>query len=252
MKAEVILLYTDRPILINNALRSIDSNRRNGGRFHISVIDDSTAKYGVIKHIMWKKYRELYKLSSFFEIKDTLEDKIKRGDSIFGKYATEAIRASESDFVIILCDDDALFPNYIKELSNYYQKNPSVLWSWCSVSIYDPSKHNWDIIKKTEKNVKNEFVHTDTFLNDKIGTINPCNRKDSSQVTFRVKNFNYFDISFLSQKTANLDAHLYNDINSKIGPTCHQNDIMGQFKGIYPDQLGNRQNSPAKFLPTTN
>lgn len=251
MRAEIILAYTDRPKLVRNALDSIEANRLNGCKFSISVIDDSTANYGEIKHIMQKKYRKLYKLSRFFEIKDTLDNKIARGDSIHGKYTTDAIRTSKSDYSIYLCDDDALLPNYINELSDYYQKNPCVLWSWCYVSIYDPSKHNWNTIKKTEKNVKNEFVHTDTFLNDKIGTINPCNRKDASQVTFRIKTFNDFGISYLNQKTSNLDAHLFDDINSKIGPTCAQNNIMGQFKGWHVDQLGNRQHSPAKFLPTT-
>lgn len=249
MKAEIILVYTDRPKLIHNALRSIDSNRRNGGNFQISVIDDSTKKHGEIKHIMWKKYRELYKLSKFFEIKDTIDDKVKRGESMHGKYMTDAIRASESDFVIVLCDDDALFPNYVKKLSDYYQKNTSVLWSWCFVVLYDFSRFNWDNIKRTNGLIRNEFVNPDIGINGADGTICPESRKDSSQVTFRVKTFNELNISYNYPKTTNLDASLYNLFSSKIGCTCAQNDIVGQFKGSHQDQMGNRQHGEFKFNP---
>jgi len=249
MKAEILLMYCDRPNLINNALRSIDANRKNGANFSISLIDDSSFDHGYIKKLMWKRYRELFKLTRFYEVGDTLDDKIKRGESIFGKYLTEASNSSESDYAVLVCDDDALLPNYINQLSSYYDKNPEVFWSWSYVLLYDYELFGWDKIKKYNKLERNECVNPDIFLNSPDGIICPESKKDSSQVSYRVGKFKELKIEYACPKTANLDGILYRSFAQHLGCTCHQNNIIGQFKGWNRDQLGNRQVGDAKFKP---
>lgn len=250
MKAEILLIYCDRPNLINNALRSIDANRKNGANFSLSIVDDSAFNHGYIQKLVWKRYRDLYKITKFYQVGDTLEDKIQRGESVFGKYLTKANRESECDYAVLMCDDDALFPNYINNLSNYYEKNTNVLWSWCYVMLYDFEIHGWDHIKKTKDMERNAFVNPDIFLNSPDGEICPESKKDSSQVTYRIKTFKEFNIEYACPKTANLDGLLYRSFANHLGCTCAQNNILGQFKGWNRDQLGNRQHGEAKFKPT--
>jgi hypothetical protein len=50
--------------------------------------------------------------------------KNKQGGSIFGKYANIAMETLESDITIMLCDDDALTPDYLEYLNHYYTLKP--------------------------------------------------------------------------------------------------------------------------------
>jgi glycosyltransferase involved in cell wall biosynthesis len=40
----------------------------------------------------------------------------------------ESIKNSDAEVVIILCDDDALDPDYLENLNEYYEKNKTILF----------------------------------------------------------------------------------------------------------------------------
>lgn len=53
----------------------------------------------------------------FLNTEDSKENKLRRGGSMFGKYANIAMETIDSDIIIMLCDDDALIPDYLFNLN---------------------------------------------------------------------------------------------------------------------------------------
>jgi hypothetical protein len=60
-------------------------------------------------------------------------------------------------------------------------------------------------------------------------------------VSWRLSTFKEAGIKFLSPQTVALDANLYQQLERAFGK-CDENKCVAQYKGLYPQQLGNRQN----------
>jgi hypothetical protein len=144
----------------------------------------------------------------------------------------DAMKESDADIAFILCDDDALYQDYLKNLVNFYEENTNSIYSYGKVSIYNPN----DFISFEE--LKDNF---NNVLNHRSGPISPAYTVDASQVSWRLKNFKEVGIKFLSPQTAALDANLYQQLEAAFGK-CDANECIAQYKGLYPQQLGNRQN----------
>lgn len=171
--------------------------------------------------------------SKYLSIGITDEEKQKMGGSIFGNFINEAIVNVDSDVIIILCDDDALTHHYMEKLNEYYINNPNVMWSYCHVSFYNPNEQPY-----TEAILRDSTGRLN-FLNNSTTPIKPRNTVDSSQVSFRRRTFIENDTWFPFPKTANLDADIFRDLYDKIGD-CPFNNIIGQCKASFSDQLGIR------------
>jgi hypothetical protein len=78
---------------------------------------------------------------------------------------------------------------------------------------------------------------------NKINSMNPENNLDASQVSWRIKNIVKDKITFPFIRTANLDAFLYKQLYN-FYHKCVFNGIIVQYKGVHPDQLGNRVDDP--------
>lgn len=229
MKVLILLAYFERPNMIKIALESI--KRQSYHNWEVAFCDDGINYLGkpIVETMFSEKDLNKFK---FYATGDSPEQKKKQGGSKHGQMLNDAITESDADIAFILCDDDALYQDYLKNLVNFYEENTSSIYSYGKVSIYNPN----DFISFEE--LKDNF---NNVLNHRSGPISPAYTVDASQVSWRLKNFKEVGIKFLSPQTAALDANLYQQLEAAFGK-CDANECIAQYKGLYPQQLGNRQN----------
>ena len=228
LKFHIILPYYKRQKIVSNALESIiNSNYEN---WFLTFIDDSGNK-GFEE--IFNSYRFNKDKTEYMSICMSDDEKVTNGGSIFGSFINQAIRRIESDVIITVCDDDALTHHYMEKLNEYYINHPNVMWSYCHVSFYNPNEQPY-----TEATLHDSTGRLN-FLNNHIIPIKPRNTVDSSQVSFRRSVFIENNVWFPYPKTANLDAVVFSAVHAKISD-CPFNNIVGQCKASFSDQLGLR------------
>jgi hypothetical protein len=219
----VLLPYYERPGLVLNALESL---RRQGNSWDMAFIDDGSRHHG--RPIVERALAHHLDHIQFYRTEDSIEDKVRQGGSRIGQIMNDAVKASNADIVVILCDDDALVEGYLDALSVWYAQHPGQPWSYCHVVVWDPTQGSvpWGA-----------EVTRDHPLNAKVGPLFPSSVLDSSQVTFRRE---CFDVSsFPSIAPKNHDAAIFDTVSRLFGP-CHFNGLRGQYKAFFHDQLGAR------------
>lgn len=224
MKILIILMYYERPNMVRYALDSIAA--QNYENFEVAVIDDGSLN--PIQPII-ETYPFIDK-SFFFNTEDTVAKKLARGGSMFGYKVNQAIEWSESDLGIMLCDDDALAPEYLARLSDFYMAHPNLNYSYGHVLTYDP----YDPVPYSQ--IKGNYVH---FLNYNDQPIDPYCKVDASQVSWRLDAFVEDGIRFPFPQTSALDADVYRQMYNVWGP-CRFNGLVTQYKGVFSDQMGKR------------
>ena len=240
LKFEILLFYYDRPNLVQKiSLPSVfNSSYKN---WELTFIDDSSNQSGeeVIKDFLQKDasyYAQKGKLK-LIKTGDTLETKEARGwESIFGMFANIALeKHSNADICLMLCDDDGLTPDYLLQLNKFYKENPEVIYSYCHISRFNPL----EITSLEEVPIET----SDDHVNKTHAINNAFCEVDASQVSWRRQNFIEDGVKFPYPKTIAVDAALYQSMNEKWGQKtdCVFNGIIGQYKGVFPDQLGRRE-----------
>lgn len=230
-KILILLFYYNRPNLVKVALNSIKNHSYKD--WEIAFIDDSSEEPGrpIVEDILAD---EIHKVK-FYNTNDSIEDKLSRGKehgSIFGKYAQIAIEDSIADYVLMLCDDDALYPEYFNNLIRYFNDHPDENYVYSHIHTYDP------ILTPLETNPSFEPHHL-----NKTWPLNPHFNIDMSQVAWRRKEFLDAGIKFPYPMTANLDAVIFNQMHNRFGD-CKFSGFIGEYKGMYKggynDQLSHR------------
>ena len=217
------MAYYNRPEMVRLALQSIASQSHTD--WELAFVDDGSDIAGapIVTEILSSHLDKV----KFYSTGHSAEQKNIQGGSIFGNLWNVAMYHTEAEIGIMLCDDDALYPDYLKNLSEYYSLYPEVIYSYGHISIFDP-KHFKDIAN-VPTNMQANTNH--------VGTINPYCNVDASQVSWRIKPVTEAMIKFLSPKTTDLDAGFYNLLyNSYQG--CVFNGIIAQYKGWHDDQMG--------------
>ncbi len=224
MKILILCCYYDRPNMVRFALNSIKNQSYDN--WELIFVDDSSKFPG--KPIVEEILGDYLSKVKFYHTNDP-EKKEGNGESIFGKYWNIASLNSDSDISIMLCDDDALTPNYLQELSKWYENNPNQNYSYCHLSTFNPYEvRSLDEIK----------INLNYGLNHKV-PINPYCMLDASQVSWRTDAVRMNNVRFPFPQTSSLDADFYKQLFEIYGE-CYFNGIVGQYKGIHCDQLGLR------------
>lgn len=226
----ILLFYYERPDLLRNALLSVKDSTHE--HWDMCVIDDGTnfPALEVIDSCFDHEERVKHRIN-YVQTFDSEERKNARGGSQFGEYANTAIRTSDADIVIMLCDDDMIKPDYMSRLHEFYVNNQHVKYSYCHLEFYDPTNG----LPSPENKVDDNYTR---YLTSNRGPINPVRRVDSSQVSWRRSSWIEDGISFPSPRTSNLDEAIYGYMHSRWGD-CVFNEINGQWKGIHQGQLIN-------------
>ncbi|MHA2038746.1 MAG: glycosyltransferase family A protein [Promethearchaeota archaeon] len=227
LKIQILFFYFERPQFLNNILESLRRQKYENWELH--VIDDGEKYYAedILTNSMSNE--ELNK-TSFYRTNDTSESKKTRGGSIFGKFANLAMKNSQADITFMLCDDDAIYDNYLFNLNNFYSLNPNIKYSYSHISSYNPL---------VESPINLEFRNCHLNL---INNIHPSNRVDASQVSWRRKISLENGLSFPYPQTANLDSVVYKQLFLFYG-FCVFNGFVSQYKGFHSKQLMHKANN---------
>lgn len=197
MKALVLLFGDGNVDLIHNALDSIRWQQHN--EINVSVLDVGNGI--AVKDIVEIHYRDILPLFSFYTGNDR--------DLLVNK----AVEYSNADFVVMLRDSDALMPTYLKDLSDWYEKN-SNSYGYCHIANFDPltQRTNGDVKLRSDTN----YTHP----------MNCNNAIDMSQVSWRLDKMKQCGIAFFSGVT--LCDNLFQQFYDQWGP-CVFTGLFGQW-----------------------
>ncbi len=240
LKFEILLFYYDRPAIVQKfALPSVFNSEHSN--WELTIIDDSSCQGAekVMEEFFSNNPKYVSQSSKVKIIKtgDTLETKAARGwESIFGMFANIALeKHSDADICLMLCDDDGLTPHYLSHLNKFYQENPDKIYSYCHVCRFNPLEiESFDDI---------EIELSDDYINKTHDIENAYCEVDASQVSWRRKNFIEDRVKFPYPRTVAVDAALFLSMYEKWGhkTQCVFNGTIGQYKGVFSDQLGCRE-----------
>lgn len=209
----LIMLPTyNRAGLVKTAVESVLS--QDYDNYELAIIDDNehaTVERDVINH----------KRVKYVLTEDTDIMKKNNGGSSHGLFMNLALDATDADIAIILCDDDALVPGYLKSLNDFYSQEVD-RYSYCHVRTFNP---------ETES-IKDVGARKNNFFANITGEIMPAGRVDASQVSWFISEDRFIDVG-----TRNLDMDMYNKLQARYG-ACRFNGIDGQYKAVFPGQLG--------------
>lgn len=185
--------------------------------WRLAIIDDAS-DFDIRNIVQPGLTEDQWANTTFVRIPDTKEEKIARGGSWIGLWANSLMKSMKSDFVVFLCDDDLLKPNYLEELCQYYTDNPDVMYSYSHIETFG------------------EGADGTSWLN-KSHTLDPFCQVDASQVTWRTKCITEGNIRFPYPKTSCLDSHIFGKLCETYG-LCPFNGLVGQMKRQHNNQLG--------------
>lgn len=232
LKFELVIVYYKRPEIVKNALDSIKNLLYDN--WHLTFIDDSGddsfkdtfLNYGFDENKI-----------EYVPIMMSDQKKVSLGGSIFGMYINHTIKKSDSDIFILICDDDALVPDYLNNLNTFYNQNPNSHWGYCHVKLFNP---NVEYYKEAEnRSTVYDWSLNMVNLNGYTTPITPSCKVDSSQVSFRIKSLISNNIWYAYPRTRDLDRDIFEKM-TKIYGKCDFTNCFGQYKGWFEDQLGVR------------
>lgn len=222
----IAIVYYERPKMILNALESISKIKYNN--FEVHLIDDGSKNKA--EPIVREFFPKLVKKFKFSYIDDTVEKKKYQGGSLHGQYLNQAIEQSDADHVIVLCDDDAIYPNFLESLNKFLneEQNKNKLYFYHNIILYD------GLVEKYTEGVKRKDL---SYYTNQWKTPIDCNcRVDGSQVTYDRKSFVESGIRYPYPQTSMLDAASFRQMYSKWGP-AYYSGLIGQVKSMNADNL---------------
>ena len=220
----VLMCYYDRPNMVRNALSSLA--RQDYTNWEMVFADDGSGEpvENIVKEVLGTSFQKC----RYVHIGDTVEEKQRRGGSVFGKVWNESLCGSCAGLAIMLCDDDVLVPGYLGRLAEWYQKNPEAKWSYCHVVLFDPfAEQDFTTTNGKRKSQSSQSVNT---------VSRPAGFLDASQVSWRTSCNKVGEIWFPHPQTRNLDETFFEKMSSVYG-ACPFNGMVGQFKGWCDDSL---------------
>jgi glycosyltransferase involved in cell wall biosynthesis len=237
MKVLILLSYYNRPLLVRKALESVIASNAYHQNWHLVFGDDFSPINGEdILHWELRGYEERYEYINSWA---SVEHKLQHGLTI-GSYANRAILRSDADIAVMLCDDDRLEPTYLRDLAKFYKHNPTVMYAYSNVKLYNP------LLESSPAEDGGKF--------DCEGLVNPVNRLDASQVSFRLDAFRQGVRFPETTKTdagpfiRNLDGELFQQLYDLYG-TATPTGLVGQWKGIHDFQLvWHKKKGPDDFV----
>lgn len=233
----IILAYYDRPVIVQNALKSILDITY--PEFEVHFIDDGSKNKG--EPIVREMCHSIIDKFTFHYIDNTIEQKKSQGGSIHGQYLNLAIQQSDADHVIILCDDDAIFPHFLTKLNVFLNKedNQKLNYFYHNIVLYDSIREPYTLgVERMDMNY---------FTNAHTGPIHCSCRVDSTQVTYSRKSFVDSNLKYPAPQTAGLDATIYQQMFDAWGP-AHFSGLISQVKSNNEDNMIRKGNSDNMFI----
>jgi glycosyltransferase involved in cell wall biosynthesis len=234
MKILILLVYYKRPNIVLNALDSIKQSTHND--WELCFIDDSGDED--FKETLFCFGLPNQKIK-YIPILDSIEQKEKMGGVRIGEFMNKCILESDSDLGIMLCDDDALTKEYLKNLSNFFEKNEEINHTYSNVLFYHYDNQKYTDSQNEIPNLPfNNYISIHN-LNSFTTPMSPEATFDASQVCWRLKCNKEGNVWFDEVRLMNHDEDFYRKLSNKYGPS-YPTGFIGQCKGVSENQLGNR------------
>lgn len=240
LKFAICLAYYKRPKIVLNALNSIKELKYDN--WHLYFVDDSGNEDFKEKLFSFGISKDKI---TYIPIMDSDEKKISQGGSRHGHFINEAYKNSDCDIGITLCDDDALFADYLNKLNKFYANNDKA-WGYCHVKFYNPEKEEY----KSAKLIPDEKELNTWTLNSYNVPIYPSCKVDGAQVSFNLHYLRKFNLWYPSPQTRDCDRSMFEKCFPVFGP-CHFIGGFGQYKGWFRNQLGYRHKINGNYIQDT-
>lgn len=215
-KILIILCYFNRPKMVKNALESIIlTNYQN---WVLGFCDDGSdlSVEPIVREILKDHLDKVVFFSNFLPKKHGMQ----------GFLMNRAIRETEADIGIMLCDDDALHPDYLFKINNFFTNN-SYHSCYSNVILYNPLVESFkDVLGRKPEGILNSYKKP----------IKCSCKVDSSQVAWRINCNKKGNIWFDYPRERDHDSSFFIKLNNKYGLTQYSG-FIGQFKGIHQKQL---------------
>jgi glycosyltransferase involved in cell wall biosynthesis len=247
MKILILLLYYDRPKMVENALKSIGS--QNYDDWEVAFLDDGSANLG--KPVVDRILAEYPTKIKFYNTNDSVKNKLLNGGSRIGMLMNQAIRESDAEITFMLCDDDALFPGYLTNLNKWFTNNPNKQYCYSDVILFDPfSETPTSEFKSTM--IQLYYTKVDRYkspynkgidiapISGLLGVI------DASQPAWRSSCNKKGSIWFPYPQTCNLDISFLTQMYQNYG-ICSYSGFIGQYKAIHRGNLSTKRAKGEKF-----
>lgn len=226
---EIILVYFERPNIVKNALNSL--NDLEYDNFHLTIIDDGSRKEFAIGPVAKEILRpDIWQRTSLILTGDSVDYKESINGSRHGEFMNAALRSSDADVAVILCDDDALVHDVLNNVDDFFTKNPDEQWVWGRIIPFNP-----------EHETLSELPIRDHPLNRFRGRISPAFNIDSTQVIYKRKAVVDKNILYPSVGMGAFDASIYQQIEAHHGQ-CPAGNFYTQYKADFRWQMGSRPN----------
>lgn len=233
----ISIVYYERPQVLLNALNSILNI--DYPNFEVHLIDDGSMNRA--EPIVRDVCKNIIDKFKFSYIENSVQQKKLQGGSIHGKYLTDSIYGSDADHVIVLCDDDAIYPNFLNNLNELLNnsENEGKNYFYHNIVTYDSLTETYmDGVKRNDLSY---------FTNAWKEPINCYCKVDGSQVTFNRHKFVEDGISYAYPQTAGLDADSFQKMFDKWGPAFYSG-LIGQIKSNNADNLINKGHGDRMFV----
>jgi glycosyltransferase involved in cell wall biosynthesis len=233
----IILAYYERPTIVINALKSIlDISYP---EFEVHFIDDGSTNKG--EPVVREVCSSIIDKFTFHYIDNTVEQKKEQKGSIHGEYLNLAIKQSDADHVIILCDDDAIYPHFLTKLNVFLNKEENVdkKYFYHNMVLYNSLTEPYT--------VGVERGDLSYFTNQWKIPIHCSGRIDSSQVTYSRQSFIDDELSYPFPQTSGLDKAIYEQMFNKWN-YCHFSGLISQVKSNNDDNLVWKDNTDRMFI----
>lgn len=252
------ILYTvityKRPKMLRNAIRSVYNEglllfgwlHRTGHQIEIVIIDDCEAE--AIKELGARRSGE-YDGMRIIQPGDTLTQKKGHTASRVGWALNQAVQESDADLVMMLCDDDLVYPGAVKKIITFFEEHPDEDWGWGSACSYDANSCDFPFIHTTEgvQLIDGEVVNAEG-INVPPGRRDvPCmartvaaNRLDISQVVWRRQSQIKHNIRWTDKshpKNEPIDHMVFHQMDGRFQEQCPNMDILVQYKGSHDAQI---------------
>ncbi len=214
---------------MKNMLNSLKEADRHYQNWELAILDDNSPipVLPIVEEVM-SDYRSKIRVENS---EMTFDDKMKYGLTL-GKYANRAIRESEADIGILLCDDDELCPKYLLELAEYFNANDAK-YCYSNIYLFNPLFPE----TKLEKCSSHKY-------NQWFGPINPIGKVDATQVSWRLSCCKedqawFQDTTKISEDHPFLqdtDYGFFHNLYAKCG-LAQQSGLFAQYKGVHEYQL---------------
>lgn len=236
MKTLVILPYYNRPKMLTNALLSL-KNSTNQNWICAFIDDASPSSEG--EHLARSLLKEATEQGRvvFYIVPSEMKDAVQWTTQPI--FMNRAMREIDSDLTMILCDDDALLPNYIDEAVAWFNNNPNALYAFSNVRVFFPDAGE----------EPNERLPIRAFLTNHLSSVNPVNTVDASQVVWRSKEALSRGCFFDEARQYDHDASMWEAMSRAGYGNCPFMGVYGQYKSIHSYQLGKMKGMTDHTLP---